>query len=207
MSARLQILLCLSVGAITSSISPAQSIAIGAAGGVRATDDLTGEGATSESKRYVFGPQMDIGLPFGLGIEFDALYRREAYHSDFSNNNYNGTADEHANSWEFPLLLKYRLPAPLVKPFLEGGYAPRVINGSIHSYANGLTVGTDYPVSHGVVIGAGAQFGIGRLRLSPEVRYTLWNNSPVLVVFADGPTFKSAENQVDILLGISWKLH
>ena len=207
MSARLRILLCLSVGGLTCSISYAQSIAVGAVVGARATGDLSGEGATSESKRYVFGPQLDIGLPLGLGIEIDALYRREAYHSYFSNSNYNGTADEHANSWELPMLLQYRFPFPLVKPFLEGGYAPRVINGSTHFYSNGSTIGTDYPVSHGVVIGGGVQFGIGRLRLSPGVRYTHWNNTPITVVFADGPTFQSAQNQVDILLGISWRLH
>jgi hypothetical protein len=207
MRVRSRTVLLISGAALTCSICFGQSIALGAIGGVRVTDDLTGGGATSVSKRYVFGPELDIGLPFGLGIEVDALYRREAYHSYYSNTNYNGTSDEHANTWEFPMLLKYRIPFPLIKPFLEAGYAPRVMNGSIHYYANGLTIGTNYPTSQGIVAGGGVQFGIGRLRLSPAVRYTHWNNTPVTVVFSDGPTFQSSQNQADIVLGISWKLH
>jgi hypothetical protein len=207
MRATSRFLSLVAAGTLSCSLGTAQSLAIGAIGGVRATGDLTGQGGTSESKRYVFGPEVDIGLPLGLGIEVDALYRREAYHSYYSNQFYNGTSDEHANSWEFPMLLKYRIPFPLIKPFLEAGYAPRVMNGSIHYYSNGSPVGTNYPTSQGVVVGGGVQFGIGRLRLSPAVRYTHWNNTPITVVFSDGPEFQSAQSQADIVLGISWKVH
>ena len=34
-------------------------------------------------------------------------------------------SDERANSWEFPILRKYRLPVPLPKPFVEVGVMPR----------------------------------------------------------------------------------
>jgi hypothetical protein len=61
-----------------------QSISVGAMGGVLTTNDLTDNGATSVSKRYVVGPAVDIGLPFGLGVEIDALYRREGYQSYFA---------------------------------------------------------------------------------------------------------------------------
>jgi hypothetical protein len=186
---------------LTSSISSAQGIAIGAVGGVRATDDLTGGAASSVSPRYVVGPQLDIGLPFGLGFEVDALYRREAYqgvpqYAGFS---------EHFNSWEFPMLLKYRMPFPLVKPFVEAGYVPRVISGSLSLTPTSMP--NSDATSQGFVIGGGVQFGIGRLRLSPEVRYTRWNNAPVAIFFGDGPESQSTRNQADILLGISWKLH
>jgi hypothetical protein len=188
MSARLRSLFLIAAGALTCSVSFGQSLAIGAIGGMRATNDLTGEAATSVSGRYVLGPKLDIGLPFGLGFEVDALYRRQG-------------------SWEFPMLLKYKLPFPRIKPFLEAGYAPRVINGTVHYYTNGTTDDTDYPTSEGIVVGGGVQFGIGRLRLAPAVRYTHWNNTPVVVYFGNGPQSQSTQNQADILLGISWKLH
>jgi hypothetical protein len=204
MSAKLRSLFLIAASALTCSLCFAQSIAIGAIGGVRATDDLTGQAATSVSGRYVVGPQVDIGLPLGLGIEVDALYRRQAYNSLFTPT---APFDERANSWEFPLLLKYRLPFPLIKPFVEVGYAPQVINGSIHYDSNGTTQSTNYPTTQGIVAGGGVQFGIGRLRLSPAVRYTRWLEAPILVYFGDGPQSISALNQVDFVLGITWKLH
>jgi hypothetical protein len=76
---------------------------------------------------------------------------------------FGGAPAENANSWEFPMLLKCRLPVPLIKPFVEAGYAPRVIQGSIHSYF-------PIPTSQGIVMGGGVQLGIGRLRLAPAVR-------------------------------------
>src|ERR1700685_1917835 len=117
----------ITAGILASCVSFGQTISVGVIGGARVGDDLTGAGVTSVSKRYVVGPALDIGLPLGFGIEVDALYRREGFQGYFNS----GFVEEHANSWEFPLLLKYRLPVPLVKPFAEVGYAPRVMNGSI----------------------------------------------------------------------------
>jgi hypothetical protein len=68
---------------ITSCLCPGQSFSIGGIGGGTPTDDLTGAGAVSASKRYVIGPALDIGLPLGFGVEADALYRREGYQSPF----------------------------------------------------------------------------------------------------------------------------
>src|SRR5438067_576907 len=84
-----------------------QSVSAGVTGGILTTDDLTDSGATSVSKRYVIGPAVDIGLPFGFGIEIDALYRREGYQSFFTNLGASIFSDERANSWEFPMMLKY----------------------------------------------------------------------------------------------------
>jgi hypothetical protein len=192
-----------------------QSIAIGMIGGVRATDDVTGA-ATSESKRYIVGPMVEAGLPFGFGVEFDAVYRREGYRSSFSNFGGSIFSRERANSWEFPILLKYKIPFPIVKPFAEAGYAPRVIHGYVdsnfiqflppaplqHTHTN-----TNWPASQGLVVGGGVQLGIGRLRLSPEARYTYWNNTPILGVYGDGPSFYSTQNQFDVLVGVGWKVH
>src|SRR5690349_7233262 len=88
-----------------------QSLSIGVKAGIRTMDDIenfTGEAsgrATSESKRYTVGPLLELGLPFGLGVEFDALYNREGYDASFSNFGGSSFERERANSWQFPLLL------------------------------------------------------------------------------------------------------
>src|ERR1019366_2736403 len=120
-------------GLLTACACFGQSLSVGAIGGVRGTDDLTGAGATSVSKRYVVGPALEIGLPLGFGVEVDALYRREGYQTGWGNFAYSVVSGERANSWEFPMLLKYHLPFPKIKPFLEAGIAPRTIRGTITS--------------------------------------------------------------------------
>jgi hypothetical protein len=210
-----------SVFLLCSCACLAQPVTIGVKGGIRATDDISSNGlfaTASESKRYVVGPMLELGLPFGLAVEVDALYRREGYRTTFGNFAGTSFSRETANSWEFPLLLKYKLPLPVAKPYVVAGYAPQVINGQINS--NGFSIdvgtgvqtfftshtGTNWDVSHGLVVGGGIQFGIGALRLSPEVRYTYWNNASINVFFSDF-MFHSAQNQVDVLVGIGWKVH
>ncbi|HVY94077.1 MAG TPA: hypothetical protein VHA14_15055, partial [Bryobacteraceae bacterium] len=60
----------------------------------------------------------------------------------------------------------------------------------------------------GYVSGGGVQFQIGRLWLAPEVRYTRWFATPVwgLDESRIGGIFSSNLNQVDLLVGIHWKL-
>jgi len=215
MQMRTLILTAAFISLAVSSIG--QSISIGVIGGARLTDDLTGAGATSVSRHYVVGPTVDIGLPFGLGVEIDALYRREGYQTSFGSFAYNVFSDERANSWEVPVLIKYRLPFPIIKPFVEAGYAPREMHGSISSdyvqlFPTTLPVqhtntGTNWPTSHGIVIGAGVNVAVGHLRLAPAVRYTHWNNAAITGLYGDGPSWQSTQNQADILVGISWKVH
>jgi hypothetical protein len=209
--------LWMTAGILASYACFGQEVSVGVIGGAMATDDLTGAGATSVSKRYVVGPTVEIGLPLRLEVEVDALYRREGYQTSFSGQLSTIFADERANSWEFPILLKYRFPSPVARPFLEAGYAPRVIHGSISSngtddfaptgpqyYAS--RAGTNWPLSHGIVVGGGVRFAIGRLHLSPELRYTRWSNSAISGSYDDGPSWQSTQNQVDVLLGVAWRI-
>jgi hypothetical protein len=48
------------------------------------------------------------------------------------------------------------------------------------------------------------QFGIGPLQVSPQLRYTRWNSGVISV--PQPLSFALSENQVDILVGISWKV-
>lgn len=209
-------------GILTSCVCFGQTISIGVIGGVRATDDLTGGGATSVSKRYAVGPMLEVGLPFGLAVEADALYRRAGFQTSASNGDYNVFAVEHANLWEVPILLKYRIPIAAAKPFLEAGYVSRVIAGSptknevdhlpggiVYTYS---TYYSNWSNDNGFVVGGGVQFALGHLRLSPVIRYTRWSGSTVMGAYAgpmeifSAPPWQSNQNQVDVLLGVAWKV-
>lgn len=240
---------------VTGCLCFAQSVSIGALGGIRLTDDIrSGQinesftdrfsaagGTTSESKRYVVGPTVELELPFSLALEFDALYRREGYRTRFdisisplvnSIGPFGGIQfdRERANSWEFPLLLKYKIRLPVIKPYVEAGYAHRIIEGSIDNILliapppgfsggrgfNGSS-NTNWLGSHGAVAGLGVQLAFGRLIVSPEARYTRWNNAairesvfaPAVAGFLESglPGFESARNQVDLQIGFRWRVH
>jgi len=190
----------------------AQQIAVGVKGGVRTTDDISGErsalyGAKSESKRYSVGPMLEVGLPLRLSFEFDALYRRFGFKSLFSGQLAYSTTRERANSWEFPMILKYRLAAVPGHPFVGVGYAPRTVHGtdvSSGSYLSGPSSytyyvnqqsQTSYSVTHGAVISGGVDLGAGHVRVSPELRYVHWS-APFF--------FNSKQDELFVLLGVSW---
>jgi hypothetical protein len=182
---------------LISNVCYCQSLVLRVTGGARLTDDITSP-ATSESKRYIVGPMIELGLPLGFAVEADALYSREGNYFAF-----NGGSVQSTNAWEFPLLLKYRLPVPIVKPYAEAGWEPRV-GRTCQVYYCPVSSGT---TTDGFVIGGGVQFGIGSLRLSPEIRYVRWNKPAIIEVIADGPTFESSQNEVDLLVGFGWKVH
>jgi hypothetical protein len=197
-----------------------QSVSIGVKAGGRLTDDMSSIGAaTSESKRYIVGPTLEFGLPLGLSVEVDAMYQRQGYQASFSGPIGGSTDWVRANAWEVPVLARYKLPIPILKPYVEAGVAPRLMSGasdsSIYSSMDIPTGVVTYGHSHGAanwpdsvgtVMGAGVQFGFGSLRLAPEVRYTRWNSTPINESGSYGYEFHSAQNQVDLLLGVSWKV-
>jgi hypothetical protein len=210
----------------------AQSISIGVNGGVRATKDVISGVATNESRPYVVGPSFEVMLPRGFGFEFDALYHRVGYR--YSHGLAGGGAGyenvrERSNSWELPLLFKYepRTSEPSNQPFIEAGYSWRTMPGSESSsgFLNAPTGGgffqrnvdTHWQDSSGLVVGGGIRLGAGRFRNSLRLRYTHWSrgcsgNSPNGVCtgisehIPDGPTVNSTQNQVDIMLGLEWRV-
>jgi hypothetical protein len=191
---------------------------VGVVAGGRPTDDVT-YAALPESKRYVVGPTIELGFRHGFGVEVDALYHRNGYLVGWGNFAYSITETERANSWEFPVLLKYKFPVHKVKPFVEAGVVPRRLSGTIWESGFSLdflsgqrvpssgVVKTDWPGSVGIVTGGGVEFGVGRLQLSPQVRYTHWGSTPIYGFFGDGPSYQSTQEQVDVLIGIRWKVY
>lgn len=212
---------CVSSLLLAGPICWGQSFSIGVKAGGRVTDDLSSASgvATSESKRYVVGPMLELGLPLGLSVEADALYQRQGYQSSSSNFEGSATNWVRASAWEVPVVFKYKLPFLILKPFVEAGVAPRVMSGatssSVYSNIDFTTGAITYGQSHGsaewsnsvgAVVGGGVQFSFGSLRLAPEVRYTHWNNTPINESGPYGYQFQSTQNQVDLLVGIAWKV-
>ena len=212
---------CISIVLLACQACLGQSVSLGVKAGGRLMDDISTShnSATSESKRYIFGPMVEFGLPLGLSLEADALYQRQGYRS--TPGTMLGAAFEraHANAWEVPVLLKYKPGKSSIKPYIEAGVSPRLMNGvsdDVSGYTMDSVTGatiyvhshgtTDWSNSVGAVFGGGVQFSLGSLRLAPELRYTRWNNMAKNDFGSYGYEFHSTQNQVDLLLGISWKV-
>jgi len=177
--------------------------------------------AVSEAKPYAFGPTVQVRLPLKLAVEIDALYNRTGYRVDLCISTYCSVEVGRANVFAFPVLVKYRLFRGPFSPYVSGGPAYRHVgrtSGTALNWRTGpLFPGevVDYPVQRssvsgpasdgaGVVVGAGLEFKAGILKLSPEYRFTHWNNhawgvgGPGNGYYFNG----SSLNQQEILLGV-----
>src|SRR3954447_590003 len=83
-------------------------VSIGVKGGASIPDDVSGFGVSSESRPYIIGPMVEFRLPLRLSIEVDALYSRLGYRYSVGSIGGFSTSRARANSWELPLLLKFR---------------------------------------------------------------------------------------------------
>jgi hypothetical protein len=102
-----------------------------------------------------------------------------------------------------------------MRPYVQAGYAPRHISGTITSqgwnvdFATGLQQPYSYSLpwtpdmSHGIVTGGGIEFVRGRLRVAPELRYTRWNNDPIDAHVTYDYQVNAARNQFEVLVGIT----
>jgi hypothetical protein len=187
----------------------AQKLEFGVKGGWRLTEDQPGFGGIpnqNESKSYIVGPQVAIGLPRGLVLEFDGLYSRVGFRerSGFKNTHLT-TTRYRGHSWEFPILGRKTL-GPV---YAGGGYSARVIRGSGHQDITAPDPATGAPTyredtapnpwraTQGVVLLFGSQRRWRRLNIGPELRFTRWFHPAANYV---GGT----QNQVQVLVGISF---
>jgi hypothetical protein len=215
-------------GTLTTAAS-GQQLAVGVKGGVPLLDAFEGRSFVSDlfnqehytfnTKRYTVGPAVEVSLPRKLRFQANALYTRlDVNHDSISVSGVNvqppititSTSANRANSWQFPLLLKKEIPVGRVRPFGDIGYALRHVSRTSHgAISAGQTVLNQsgglpalvHTWVNGVVVGGGLAFKSGRLKFSPEVRYTRWAQ-PNFRGF--GTPFQSNLNQADFLLGIAW---
>jgi opacity protein-like surface antigen len=171
-------------------------------------------GFNSNTKRYIIGPMVQVGLPAGFAVEFDALYRRLNYESNSSLVDVMTNTRTTGNAWEVPLVLKYRfLHTPIVKPYVEAGVAWDTLSGMKQSITNTIfpnrttTTTTGNPAelrnstTTGFVVGGGVDIHV-LLHISPEVRYTHWGAEH----FRDtvNGLLHSNQNQAEFLVGFTF---
>jgi hypothetical protein len=146
------------------------------------------------SRNFVLGPTLELRLPLGLAIEANALYRpmefqiRQTTSLPLSATSI--TLVNRVDAWELPVLGKYRLPLPVVKPYVAAGPSFRATAALLAKHMSGTGIST----------GIGIETRLGPLLIAPEVRYTHWG--------ADGtypsPYYvKSEQNQVEFLVGLA----
>jgi hypothetical protein len=189
----------------------AQLFTAGIKGGVPITetfDFVTSDPRTrffSSTKRYIIGTTAELRLPFGVGFEFDALFRKFSYDRTDLVDVLTGNYSASGNQWQFPLLFKYRFPGALARPYFVAG--PSLSHISSLEIVGTVLGNRDDPeelrdkLVAGVVVGAGLEIRALFLRISPELRYTRWTEEAF-----SGPRdlFSSNRNQADFLIGITF---
>jgi len=177
-----------------SMTAPAQ-VVIGVKGGlpfndaVKVRSQLATQTLDVSTAPFTVGPQLDIRLPLGFGIEFDALWKR--YETKLGSEGLSG------QSWEFPLLAKYRLGGAGFRPFVSAGITHQRLGSVLTSLRAVTRLSTAELTSEfrrGGVFGGGLEFGSGRTRFSAEARYSRWQ----------GTTLVPSANFTDVLLGLTF---
>ncbi|MES3629413.1 MAG: porin family protein [Longimonas sp.] len=165
--------LLLLVASLGFLLVPQQSHAqIGVVGGLNfeSLDDLSSESA---SANFESSTGYHVGLAFNrdfavLGLRLGAIYRRvgEYRFEDFDDaGDLLDSESFSLSTIELPLDLKYRFTLPLVTPYAMAG--PQV---SFPIGENDLGDGLEDVTLSGN-IGAGVEFNLAGLRLTPELRY------------------------------------
>ncbi len=180
---------------------------IGVRGGVPLTDIISGvngAGISTATKNYVVGPTLGLKLPVGFSVQADALFTRLSVTATNSNNG--GSLGVSANSWEFPVTLKYTMGEQAIAPFIHAGGSVRHLSnlGDLGPYiANAVdrsVVSSDNTV--GFVLGGGLRFKAGILDISPEIRYTRWGGENISQGFRQ--FLHSDKNEAQILVGLTF---
>jgi len=196
-----------------------QKLSIGIAGGAALTDLMGQVSGSSDAKRYTFGPILEIRLPASFAAEISALYRRTGFTGKTVVMLAPATYRVRANSWEFPLLVKYYLARPSVvaRPYISGGYALRFLSDVQATFTTPEPFTSlppyrsfDYEYrlqsnpSQGMAIGGGMSFKAGRIHIAPGARYTRWFTVPFDEYGPHAYTVQSARNQVDLLVAVTF---
>jgi len=186
-----------------SGLSYAQHITIGVKSGIPLTDAFSDNSVMgvdtfvhsfSQSKDYVIGPIIELGLPLGFAVEADALYRPLNLTVDSTvlpQPTMRSVTD--ITSWEFPILGKYYFfHTPGLHPYVEAG---PIFRAAGHD--------ASYLSNSGVALGGGVNIQIWKLRIMPELRYERWGHDAT-VSTVGAIAFPSNVNQAEFLIGIGF---
>jgi len=186
----------------------AQPFSAGVKVGLPLTDFInTASGQSSTvTNRYIVGPTAELHLPFGLGIELDALYRHFNYRNVIGSGASAVINVNTAGDWEFPLLLKYRFKGELARPFVSGGVAWDRISGLSSTISQSVSSGSVVNPSGvkdsntvGAVVGVGLDLHF-IIHVLPELRYTRWTSQH----FNVNNVLSSNQSQAEFMVGITF---
>ncbi len=198
-----------------SGAALAQPFSAGIKGGLPLNDFLNEVQGTSTTNtgHYLVGPEVEVRLPLGLSIEFDALYRHFSYTNVLGGPTMNTvTSVGSSSNWEFPLVLKYKFPSKIVRPYLEAGVAWDTLAGLKNTVNNvACSAGACSNVlvapptassagTMGVVIGGGVDIHAIVIHVSPELRFTRWADN----YFNLSGVLNSSKNQAEVLVGFTF---
>ncbi len=141
------------------------------------------------SSHWTVGPMIELDLPLGLGVEFDALYRRVGYHTSSGLAGGGLEGDFKGNLWDFPLLAKYKFPGHTFRPYVGLGWTYRRLGDLLNSSSSG---------SNGFVLAGGLRIDARLLKISPEFRYTHSAKKYT------NDRFFTNSNQAEILVGFTF---
>jgi hypothetical protein len=189
----------------------AQPFSAGIKAGIPLTDFLNAAGNgtfdyTAPTQRYIIGGEAELRLPLGLGVEFDALYRRLSYSGSGTLDGFT-TINATGSNWEFPLLLKYRFHFPVVRPYVDAGVAWDTIAGlkqtvvSVALPVQGSPAELQKNTAMGFVVGGGVDIHAIFLHISPEIRFTRWNSTQISDALG---LLHSNLNQGEFLVGFTF---
>lgn len=152
---------------------------------VKGADAASGD----DSLPFTAGGLLQLNLPIGFAIEANVLYKRPGYEL--------GSIRSRSSQWEFPILLKgYPLGRnPVIQPYTGAGISFR------HTSTSGEGEGGG---DRGLVLAAGVRNGPGRIKISPELRYTRWFGSTRLFDGLTGGRAETGKNQLEVLVGVTF---
>lgn len=176
----------------------AQPFSAGLKVGLPLTDFVnTVNGVTNATtQRYLVGPTAELHLPWGFGVEVDALYRHFDYQDVVGSTTGALNSVNKVGDWEFPLLLKYRFPARVIRPYIDAGVAFDRLSG----FTSAVTGSPEKGTTTGGVVGAGIDIHLAILHLLPEIRYTRWTSQH----FNISNVLSSNQNQAEFMVGITF---
>ncbi len=184
--------------ALLAASAFAQPFSAGLKVGLPFTDFVnTVSGVTSTTTdRYLVGPTAELHLPWGFGVEVDAIYRHFDYKNIVGSTTGAVGSVTGVGAWEFPLLLKYRFPARVVRPYVDAGIAFDRLTGLTSTITGNPEKGT----TKGAVLGAGLDVHLLFIHILPELRYTRWTDQH----FNVSNVLSSNQNQAEFMVGITF---
>jgi len=183
------------------SAAGAQPLSFGVKLGVPLSDayDIAssqGRSFNSDATQYTAGVSAELHLPLGFSVEGNALYSRFHFSSE---NLVNTLSKANSNSFEFPILGKYKFAGVgPVHAFVGAGPTFR----SLQSVLRLRPTSTNDSFGKGIVFAGGVEVKALFLRITPEIRYTRWGTQSFLD--AANVLIRGNQNQGQFLLGISF---